>query len=445
MELRLVGLNSLGIAWRDAGQVDKSVAAYNEALALLEKHSVRRDYAAQLHKNLGIAFATQKKPDVANAQFIESLRIEIGNLASDLPGMIDQSKYTTINSGYVMITNSIHTLSFANPSDSGAHGLQAALWTKSLYSEVSRREQPMLHRAQRSGKRALVAEYLELRRRVSKRVLEYSDDGGAAGEAQQLTELANRLREVELTLRRDPEVYRKEYRFEMMPVESVRARLSPGDVLLEYVVFEPPNSPFSKKGEARYGAYVMVGGQEQTWAIPLGPAAVIDDAILDYRDTHESQQFYDANDENILRERGEAVRKLLFDPIFASTEGIKRLYVAPDGLIGLLPFEVLPSSSESQRYLVEETQIVYITTGRDLASQKSRGADKSRKAAWIVGDPAYNATEQQRIANFERAASGTIGEPSDKQLTVGASISGWERLPYTREAVRSISAVTKKA
>jgi len=444
-ELRLLGLNNLGIAWRDAGQDEKSIAAFNEALALLEEHSIRTDYASQIYKNLGVVFATQRKPDLANAQFIQSLQIEIRNLAADLPGLTDMAKYSRINSKYALIADSIHTVSFDYPSYSGFHGLQAALWTKALYSETCRSEHPMFQWSKDSEHSALVEEYHELRRRISKRFLEKSNGTANEQVERDLTLLASRLRQVELALRGDPDVFREEYRFKIASVEAVRANLAPGEALLEFILYKPPNSPFSEEREPQYGAYVLVGGKEETWAIPMGPASHIDDAILAYRATLESQLFYDADDEINLRRLGKTVRELLFDPIFSTTKGINRIYIAPDGLIGLFPFEVMPSLLGGQQYLLEEMEIVYITSGRDLVAGEKIKTQDAGKSAWLVGDPAYNASEQQRIAALAKASSGPIGKPRANQLSEDKSSSGWKRLSYTRKMIQKVSSVTKKA
>ncbi len=438
----LLVLDSLGVAFRKAGQIDQSIAAFNSALELLKKYPIKRTNAEHVHKNLGIAFAIQKKPDAANEHFLQSLSYKIASGASNLPGMIDLMRYATINA-YANITDSIHTLSFENPSHSSVHGLQATLWTKALYSEVGRHDQAMLQNATVSEHRTLVTEYKELRRKVSKRVLEDIKGTNDARNAQ-LTRLAEQLRKVERALRGDPEVYRKEYRFSLTLVQDVVSSLQPGEVLLEYVAFDPPNL-FSKKEETQYGVYVVMGGQATTKAVPLGAARRIDDAIIAYREKHENQVFYNANDENILRERGETIRKLLLDPVLQTLKKIDRLYVAPDALIGLIPFEVFPVGTGNRRYLVEEAQVVYVTTGRDLVRKTEVHPGTNSGVAWLIGDPAYDATEKQRIAKFRKASPPNISAPKVDQKPSSKSLYDWERLPYTRDAIQQISILTRKA
>src|ERR1043166_7046090 len=143
-EIRLVGLSNLGFAFKKAGETAQAIAAYNRAVELL-KNTKRRDYAEELHQNLAILFAMEKNSEEANAHFLRSLNYKMENLAADLPALTDLSKYSRLNSAHRGTVDSIHTLSLAKPSSAGIHGLQAALWTKALYSEVCRREQPMLH------------------------------------------------------------------------------------------------------------------------------------------------------------------------------------------------------------------------------------------------------------------------------------------------------------
>jgi len=443
-KIRMVCLMNISTSMKKMGQIDQAIASMNSVLELLPKLVDPYAYSKEIHKNLGILWAIKNKPNIANKHFLKSLSYVISRLVADLPGMIDQSKYISISSSHIPLTESIHTLCFEHPSGDGIQGFQATLWTKALYSEVCRWEQPMLHHALTPEQQSRVAHYQELRRKVSRRALENRegfDDDDTRGT--QLTELANELRQVELSLRRDPEVYRKEFRFTHTPARNVVSRLGPGQILLEFVVYDPPSSEFSKDEWPQYGVYVVNGSDGSIRAVSLGPTERIDDAILAYLDTHREQLFRNANDERILRQRGVAIREIVLDPILKSLKGISRIYVAPDGLVGLFPFEVLPV--ETTRYLVEETQVVYLMTGRDLARKTPAQLGQRPQACWLVGDPSYDASTDQRIAMFQKASPSNMGTAPKSQTVNGDTPREWDRLPNTRSAISSIAAVTRKA
>jgi CHAT domain-containing protein len=89
------------------------------------------------------------------------------------------------------------------------------------------------------------------------------------------------------------------------------------------------------------------------------------------------------------------------------------VYVAPDGLLGLLPFEALATREAGRwRYLVETMEVVYVNTGRDLARlHQTQGEARQAGRAVVVGNSAFAATPAQLAAARPPAAPGrpTVG------------------------------------
>lgn len=64
-----------------------------------------------------------------------------------------------------------------------------------------------------------------------------------------------------------------------------------------------------------------------------------------------------------LVELGEELRRAVLDPVAAVLGSCRRLFVAPDGELCRLPFEVLPAGGG--RYVIDDWHVSYLTCGRD--------------------------------------------------------------------------------
>jgi len=58
------------------------------------------------------------------------------------------------------------------------------------------------------------------------------------------------------------------------------------------------------------------------------------------------------------------LRVAVFDPIAGRLGDCRRLVLAPDGALTVLPFSVLPTDDGNR--LIDDYKINYVTTGRDV-------------------------------------------------------------------------------
>ena len=140
-------------------------------------------------------------------------------------------------------------------------------------------------------------------------------------------------------------------------MEDIRAHLDADEQLVEFV-----------ENEGRYGAFVL-GRSGLKW-IDLGPSGPIDLAVQDLCAS--------AADWSVARERGETrsadsaaqtardamatLSKRLAPALSAS--GVRKLRIAPDGMLNLVPFGAL--SGAGNHFLIEQFAISYLSASRDL-------------------------------------------------------------------------------
>lgn len=180
---------------------------------------------------------------------------------------------------------------------------------------------------------------------------------------------------------------------------TIARALPDGATLVEFVrfdVYDFTADPALGKPEwkpARYVAFVLLAGEpNRVQMIELGEAEKIDGEVTTFRTAIISgrsgarspfRRFFEAHRDSA----GHDLRASVFDPLVPALEGSRRLFLAPDGDLNGLPFEVLPL--EDGRCVIDEYRISYLSTGRDLLRF---GADSSGRFsdAVVVADPDFD-------------------------------------------------------
>ena len=163
-----------------------------------------------------------------------------------------------------------------------------------------------------------------------------------------------------------------EYRYNAALVEIVR-----------YQPFNPKATKDSEKfGKPHYAVYILFPNGEIK-AQELGEAQPIDEQVTAFRRNL-------ADSKTPIPQLQKSARQLdekLTQPIRQLLGNTKTLLLSPDSALNLIPFEALVD--ENNQYLVENYQITYLTSGRDLLRQKEKFA--SQQPPLIMADPLYKA------------------------------------------------------
>jgi tetratricopeptide (TPR) repeat protein/CHAT domain-containing protein len=221
-------------------------------------------------------------------------------------------------------------------------------------------------------------------------------------------------------------------------VSEALVRLGTDTALLEYVKYEDWDFIEDTAKETRYGAYVLLADTNMPVGVDLGPATPIDEAVNKFRFAVEQLPSYIGRngalpDSEIMKEMtteciaaGNLLRELVFDPMLTHISGCRRLFVAPDAELFLFPFEALPSPEQQQtesRFLVEDYELVYLNTGRELVRFTERHTtSQGNNTAVLVSDPAL------RMAPTDRAIKTTQWLEANARDTQPATVAGGQTL-----------------
>jgi len=233
---------------------------------------------------------------------------------------------------------------------------------------------------------------------------------------------------------------------------AVALALPEGVALVEFVRFAQFDfNAVESRGErqwkpSRYMAFVLPSREpDSLQMIDLGEAEPIDQMIADFRAGITRDLDHDANRDmvktNVLRvtldeERaGRALRAAVFDRLAVAFGGRKRLFVAPDGNLSRLAFEVLPT--DDGRRLIDDYSISYLGCGRDVLRFQA-GVTGQAADPLVLADPDFELRGGSERSSADQAAS--CGRQS---RDMGDDDLSFDRLPGTREEGERVAQLLK--
>ncbi len=251
----------------------------------------------------------------------------------------------------------------------------------------------------------------ELRQKIATKTLKEPGVEGPTAHRQILEDWTAQKDQLEAEIARQIPEMSLERQLRTADRSAIAQKLPPDAALIEFVRFNAFNFTAVRAPSeaqwvpARYLAFVLrAGAPDDVALIDLGEAQPIDHLIAAFRQAISGEADYDASrgdlpsviettgvstrsDRRNLRaaliastrsmrpraanaprlnrvEIGAALRQTIFDPLLPALTGRTQLFLAPDGDLTRLPFEVLPL--DEQRCVIDAYQISYLSVGRDV-------------------------------------------------------------------------------
>lgn len=216
-----------------------------------------------------------------------------------------------------------------------------------------------------------------------------------------LVDEARQAREgAETTLADLSAAFRDERSRARLGIEDI-ARALPADAALVSVVRYERSSiearaptPANRRAVFSYIAFVLRPGREPV-AADLGAEATIDGLVRRWRADIAAEAGAPLAPGHLARTSrisGTAVRQAVWDPLAGAIGDARRVFIVPDGSLGLAPFAALPMGR--QTYLIETGPTLhYLTAERDLVGVPGRPAARGLLA---VGGPSFDARNGRR-------------------------------------------------
>jgi len=379
-------INDLAFLYLDKGEYEKAEPLFQRAMAIMENALGPEHLAvAGVLDNLAVLYAA--KGDIAQAVTIQSRANSVceRHLARYLGGGSERQKLAYLDSFSAQTDFTISLHSRVLPHDPQALDLAftTLLRRKGRGLEAMADTIGALRRRAGPEDQALFDQLAEARSQLAALALKELGTDEPETYRAQLKPLEDKVEELESAL----SARRPEFRAQAQPVtlNAVQSALPAGGALVEFAVYEPQDLRNKKnKLPPRYLAYLLTAQGGPKWT-DLGEAAPIDRAITSWRQALRDPRRTDVN--RLARVVDEKVMRPVLGLAQSGSVETRRLLIAPDGLLNLVPFAALVD--RQGRYLVEAYSISYLTSGRDLLRSPVRGPDNQDTV--IMADPDYDA------------------------------------------------------
>jgi CHAT domain-containing protein len=393
-------LGNLANVYRDRKDYARAEPLYLRALEILEKRlGPQRPHIARALTNLAMFYAA--KGDIAQAIAVQSRANAVTeyNLSLNLDTGSERQKlaFLSLLTRQTDFTLSLHSqaapdnqqaldLAFTTLLRRKARGLDAMIDTIAT-----------LRRHATPQDQALLDQLTDARSHLADDALKGFGATMPQASSAPLKQLEENVEKVEAELSRRS----AEFRAQAQPVTiaAVQAALPADTILVEFAVYTPWGPRTEKGGAPRYLAYVLSAQGQPRW-VDLGATALIDQAANAWRRALRNRridvkQLGRVVDEKVMR----PVRSLLGERL----GGTRRVLIAPDGLLNLIPFAALVD--EQNQYLVERFAISYLTSGRDLLRLQT--SEPSKSAPLVVANPAFGRVSTLAVRAGQNSGKGS--------------------------------------
>jgi tetratricopeptide (TPR) repeat protein len=415
-------LNNLGHCLQGMDRPSEALPKYEQALAMRQR-LFENDHpdVAQALSNLARCLWAVGRRDEAARRLLESAQAHWRHLTRNFPTLSDPQKRQLLSQLDFDQGEALAGLLFQGRGVDSALGLRGALLSKQLLFEVARQEHGALlaaHALAPPSWQALWQEREQLRRQYAALALQGLSEAGLQTSREERSKadpayvrsLAGRIEQLEQQLRVGNPAYAQAARLPEASLEDVAAALRADEALVEYVRYRDYDPVARAWGSPRYGAFVLARDKTQVAAIALGRAETIDQlvdrlrselgrAILPFKSGVQPSPAQLRRSAGEIARASSALRARVWAPLETPLSGMRRVYLAPDGALSLVPLEALAleSAPDNWRYLAEDRELVYLGTGRDLARLALKAPAEAGQSTTIVliGNPAFSAEPEQ--------------------------------------------------
>jgi tetratricopeptide (TPR) repeat protein len=251
------------------------------------------------------------------------------------------------------------------------------------------------------------ADLSALRMRISQKSLAGPGPEGLAAHRKTLAGWAASRDQLEAELAREVPEMNLAQKLRAADRQAVSLALPEGAALVEFVRHAVYDfRAVAARGESdwkppRYLAFVLLAGQpDQPRMVDLGEAEPIDRLIATFRSATTGEE-----DTRAARDLGAVapssapsprpaedsgdLHAAVFAPLLPALEGRTRLFLAPDGDLNRLAFEVIPSSSAGRR-LIDDYHLSYLGAGRDVMRFAGTVSTAAPREPIVVADPDFD-------------------------------------------------------
>ena len=356
-------VNNLGLLLLELGHGDEAAGAFDRARRIVEEtaghHHPR---TAVVIANQARAAAFRGRRDAALGSALESERIAREHLRLTAAGLSEREALIFAHQQRESLDLALSLVAEPGVDDPI---LVAAAWDALIRSRALVLEEMTLRRALLVGSPEASAA-LEAWGAAANKLSQLLVGGSAVDFANDVEQARRDLERAERDLGAASPPFERELARADHGFEEVAAAVPPDACLIAYTRFfrtyaaDPVRR--SEAPEPWYLAFVLSPNGD-VGARPLAPAATLDPLVERWR----AAARMPAGGEGETRAAGELLRTLIWDPVSVQCGDARRVFLVPDGELGLVNFDALPIGLDS--FLVERAPLLAVLgQERDLVS-----------------------------------------------------------------------------
>ena len=427
-----VSLNDLANLYWDMGSYAKAERLARRALAIREK-VLGPDHPSVADTLGSLAHIYQAKGDLAQAIAFQSRANTISehNLERNLIGSERQKlAYLALFSKETDFTLSLHSQAAPHDPQALNLALTTLLRRKGRVLDAMTDMIAALRRHATPENQILLNQLAAARSQLAAFTLKESVAAKSAAYRRQLKPLEEKVEELEEKLSSRS----AEFRAQAQPItiDAVRAALPANSALVEFAVYLPRESRAEKSNPPHYVAYLLPSQGQPKW-VDLGATMIIDRAVESWR-----KALSDPNRSDV-KQLARAVESKVMQPVRSLLGETRRVLIAPDGLLNLIPFAALVD--EQGQYLIERYSISYLTSGRDLLRLQTSQPNKN--APLVMANPAFGKAATIARRGGESSRNSPAG--NNEALQVDLTQVFFQPLPDSEDEAVAIKAVLPEA
>ncbi|MFC1489385.1 tetratricopeptide repeat protein [Thermodesulfobacteriota bacterium] len=387
-------LNNLAFLNQAMGNYDRAEPFYKRALEIKEKAlgPDHPDTALTLF-NLAFMYGTQGRNNESLALFKQGLTIQdrfirnvlrIGNERQKLLLIKDQA------GGYEGILSLIH-LKFAKDPKALRLGLDIVLSRKGMVFDAQARQRQALMSSVDPKAKEAWKELSSLRTKLAKLFMVKPNKISAEEYHSKIVSLQWKIEKLESSLAAMNPLMAEEMEQRQATVEKVASILPKGSVLAEFVrigLFDWDKCKWS--GKKTYLVFIL-HPDRRIELVPLGDADKLDEKVQTLMGRISSIPNLQS-DLKIQNDSAEELYSVLWEPLTGLVGNAVDVIVSPDGILNLVSFSALRGPED--RFLIEDLNITYVTSGRDLLRGKS--GFQSESDLFIAANPKFDMEVQTK-------------------------------------------------
>ncbi|MEW6207939.1 MAG: tetratricopeptide repeat protein [Acidobacteriota bacterium] len=414
-----IALNNLAATYKEKGDYARAEPLYTRALAIYEEVFGAEHFLIATTLN-NLAELYRAKGNYAKAIEVQTRANETDerDLILNLVSGSERQKIAYLNqtSHRVDLTLSLHIQFAPNNIDARRAAVAILLRRKGRALDAMTDSISNLRRRASPEDQALLDQLALARSQHSNLINRGAGPEGFERYRANLKAIEEREEQIENSISRRS----TDFRAQLLPVTftDVQRAVPTDAALVEFAAYRPYDAKTRKFGASRYAAYVLTNQGEPSH-VDLGEAATIDKLIADWRNVLRKGT---SDIEREVKPLARQIDERVMRPVRTLIGKTRRLLLSPDGLLNLIPFDVLVD--ENNRYLVETYSLSYLTSGRDLLRLQS--PKQSSQTALVFADPDFNnaATSKAGASSNSAAAQKSNSASADSLAQRTKAVTG---------------------